>query len=364
MPHFESREIDPGARGGGEGGLAPFLSAVLVLLLVAVLPASAWATVKGRCKDCHEMHSSSPSPELTRGGCLGCHAVDPAGDRNIVVIGQSPVPQILHHMEDGDLAAGNFYYVDERFTPDYGRGHNVAGISQQEDPPMDRPVGFIGSVVIPGGLGPDRWDHEQQLTCAGTYGCHGNRTIEDPYEAIYGAHHEDDSEIDGSTVGKSYRFLYGIKGAEHDAWEYQATFDNHNGYKGDEGHETMDTISYLCGECHAVFHPNSLLGGVRSVGETVWHRHPTDISFGSIHSGYVGSEFQAYIVYNMEAPVAYIEPTGRESVVDENSVIMCLSCHRAHASPYQDMLRWDYTEMEAGRSRPGNGGCFACHTRK
>lgn len=363
MPYFKKREIAAG--NGTRGGEILFLLLSLVLFFLAFSAPSAQATVKGRCEDCHAMHAEEPSPALTVGGCLDCHGVDPDGTDNIVVIGQSRVPQVLHHLENGDLAAGNFYYVSDSYNPDYGKGHNVEGISVQEPPPMDVPPGFTGSVMIPGGLGPQRWLERKELTCAGTWGCHGNRTIEDPYAAIYGAHHEDDSVIDGSTVGKSYRFLFGIKGAEHKDWEYLATPFDHNGYKGDSNRKTMDTISYLCGECHAEFHPNAFLGGPAVGTMDFWHRHPTDVAFSEVHTGYVGSEYEAYIIYSLEAPVAYDEPTGKEGSVDEKSIIMCLSCHRAHASPYQDILRWDYTGMIAGDG-PGkvSGGCFTCHVKK
>jgi len=56
--------------------------------------------------------------------------------------------------------------------------------------------------------------------------------------------------------------------------------------------------------------------------------------------------------------------SGPES--DGRANVMCLTCHRAHASPYEDMLRWDYTAMIAGSADSGdyNTGCFACHTGK
>lgn len=335
------------------------------------------ARVKGKCKDCHSMHYSfegeemtlggltGPFPALTEGGCLGCHGQAPYGTENIITIGKARIPQVLHNMENGDLAAGNFYYVADGYNPDYAKGHNLKGISLQEDPPMDVPPAFMRSVMIPGGLGPADWPQQQQLTCAGTWGCHGDRTIEDPYKAIYGAHHTDDSEIDGSTVGKSYRFLYGIKGKEHIDWEYLATIINHNGYKGDMAHSSMDTISYLCGECHAKFHPHPNLGGIREGGEaynTIWYRHPADISFSAIHGNFAGSEYQGYVRYSLEAPVAYSRPTGGEEVVDMDSIVMCLSCHRAHASPYSDTLRWDYDKIFVGS--PSKTGCLTCHTRK
>ena len=352
-------------------GLIALLSIILAYGVVD-------ARVKGRCKDCHSMHYSyeggemtygdiaGPFPALTEGGCLGCHGQTPYGTENIITIGKARVPQVLHNMENGDLAAGNFYYVADGYNPVYSKGHNLKGISLQEDPPMDVPPAFMRSVIIPGGLGPADWPGQQQLTCAGTWGCHGDRTIEDPYKAIYGAHHTDDSVIDGSTAGRSYRFLYGITGKEHRDWEYLATINNHNGYKGDMTHSSMDTISYLCGECHAKFHPHSNLGGIREVGQaynSMWFRHPADIAFSAIHVNFAGSEYQGYVRYSLEAPVAYSRPTGGEEVVDMDSIVMCLSCHRAHASPYPDILRWDYNNMFVRNGLPG-AGCLTCHTSK
>ena len=348
-----------------------------MLFALCFFSSDANARVKGKCKDCHTMHYSyegegitygdrqGPFPILTKGGCLGCHAQNTNGVNSIITSGQAKIPQVLHHNENNDLAGGNFYYVADGYNPDYSKGHNVIGVSHQENTPMNIPPAFIKSVFIPGGLGPTDWPVQQQLTCAGTWGCHGNRTVEDPYESVYGAHHTDDSAIDGITVGKSYRFLYGIKGAEHKNWEYLATVNNHNGYKGDIAHNTMDTISYLCGECHAKFHPNQNLGGIKEVGyvyNSIWRRHPADIAFSSVHVGFKNSEYENYVRYSIEAPVAFGQPTGGEEVVDSTSIIMCLSCHRAHASQYPDILRWDYAKMDL---RNGTGkGCLACHTKK
>lgn len=349
-----------------------------IFAIYCLLPTDVNAKAKGRCKDCHSMHYSKegsevtyasrqgPFPSMTIGGCLGCHGQNPSGARNIIVQGRMRIPQIIHAMGNGDLAGGNYYYVADGYNPDYSKGHNVRGISLQKTPPMNIPPGFLESVTIPGGSGPSSWPSFRQLACAGTYGCHGNRTIEDEFGAMHGAHHEDDSAIDGSTVGKSYRFLFGIAGKEHKDWEYLAAADNHNGYKGDQTHDSMSTISYLCGECHGKFHPHPNLGGSSEVGHaynSLWRRHPSDISFAGVHGGYIGSEYQGYVQYNLESPVAYQNPAGNEATVDVDSIIMCLSCHRAHASPYPDILRWDYSKAEAGGGDTGKG-CLVCHTKK
>lgn len=334
------------------------LFVIVCFALFFISPQSPSARVKGKCKDCHSMHAGEPSPVLAKGGCIGCHGQKPEGDQNIIVIGKARIPQVLHHMPDGDLAGGNFYNVADGYMPIYGNGHNVAGISSHEPSYRSRPPGFIGSVVIPGGIGPSKWPYTKQLTCAGTWGCHGNRNIEDPFKSMAGAHHEDDAVIDGTTVGKSYRFLYGIVGREHKDWNYNATVEDHNGYKGDPQHVEMNTISYLCGECHSFFHPNRNLGGAYS---KVWDQHLSDADFSNVIGGYEGSEFQAFNVYNPDLPMAYKNPTGKEQVVDINSILMCLTCHKAHATTYNRIMRFDYKSVIAQGYK---SGCSICHTGK
>lgn len=349
------------------------LFALCSMLYALCFPAALEAGVKGKCKDCHDMHAEEPFPSLMKGGCLGCHGQDPEGGESIITRGKTRTPQVIHHMQGGDLAAGNFYYVADETNAndsDYLKGHNVAGISHLERPPMDKPPGFISSAMVNGGIGPADWTRKTQLDCAGAYGCHGNRAIIDPFEAISGAHHSNDSVLDGTTVGKSYRFLYGVKGAEHKDWEYKATLADHNGYKGNAAFENMGSISYFCGGCHGNYHPSGFLGGQKEVGSltTPWTRHPTDISFGNVHAGYIGSEYENYTVYSLDAPVAYEDPTGRETGVNRESIIMCMSCHRAHASNYPDSMRWDYGYRGEDPIMQDNGtsvkGCIICHTKK
>lgn len=362
---------------GGIFFFAVLTAVIACSLFFSVAPSE--ARVKGKCKDCHTMHNSyegkemtygnqtGPFPMLTKGGCIGCHGQNTSGAENIITLGKTRIPQIIHRLDKGDLAGGNYSYVADGYSPDYTKGHNVKGISMQEKPPMDRPPGFLAGVLIPEGSGPSYWTGQHQLDCSGTWGCHGNRKEEHPYKAVLGAHHTDDSALDGSSVGKSYRFLFGISGIEHKDWEYLASPDRHNGYKGDPGHDSMTTISYLCGECHARFHPNANLGGNEEVGHaynnSAWRKHPADIAFSTVRGGYAGSEYQGYVLYSLVAPVAYLEPKGTEKTVDADSIVMCLSCHRAHASPFSDTLRWG-SNSNASTTGDTGFGCTICHTRK
>jgi predicted CXXCH cytochrome family protein len=67
----------------------------------------------------------------------------------------------------------------------------------------------------------------------------------------------------------------------------------------------------------------------------------------------------------MTAPVARPNlsqlPANPNMVRPGTDVIMCLSCHRAHGSPYYKMMRWDYTSTNL---LDVLSGCIVCHTSK
>jgi predicted CXXCH cytochrome family protein len=81
-------------------------------------------------------------------------------------------------------------------------------------------------------------------------------------------------------------------------------------------------------------------------------------------------DYAAYTVYDNSAPVA--RPTVVSSAsasVDPGDMVMCLSCHVAHGSANDYLLRFDYTTMTAGNyatigDAQAAGGCLACHTEK
>jgi hypothetical protein len=344
------------------------------------------AKVTGNCNYCHTMHNSQngqpmaksyasgglvdnprPNEALLLNDCIGCHF-----NLGTTTIDSHGTPIVLNTSAPGSpLAGGNFYHVADGLGGTYNTGHNVKGISAQENSPMDIPPGFLSGVTLPnGGTGPGSWS--QQLTCAGTYGCHGNRTITDEIRAVFGGHHGNintNSSSPADAVYNSYRFLFGIKGAEDNDWEQTVGTNDHNGYQGDSLYGIDNTISYLCGECHGNFHANTNLGGTGNVGDsTPWLRHPTDFAFSGVRDGsYAGSEYSQYNtpntnIYNIVAPVAETNPTTNNSTVSSGSIVMCLSCHRAHASPfYFKMMRWDYKSSTLSEAL---SGCNICHTSK
>ncbi len=366
----------------------PCLLILFTLLITTVLSAQ----IDGPCSDCHTMHNSQdgsamnydgsvePNLQLLRTAtCIGCHA-QPAG-MNMV----NGIPQVMH-ADPIDLAAGNFAYVNgaKGSGASQTKGHNVVDILPQDTihnyPPggpfKNSPAGIVHPDTMP-----------EQFTCAGLYGCHGNAHIIDPLLSIRGAHHGNiGNKPFGTTVADSYRFLLGVNGLE--AGDLQnLDSSNHNEYIMDDHQLPGFPTQSSCGWCHGPenpWHGNS--GEVLEPGSgmsnlcmrchpamhswidrnSAWYRHPNNVPIPN------RGEYAAYTVYNVDALVSRrtlpdvaspIVTPGTDAWDRGQDHVFCLSCHKAHATDYPDILRWDYTTIVAGGGNGGEG-CFICHTTK
>ncbi len=356
----------------------PAVSGAFFIVLLAY-PGLCSAKVSGPCVNCHTMHNSQGGAPMAYtvsgtgtkdyGGrvnegllvtdCIGCHQ----GTNS-----SGPLPFVLDigvdnygatGTEGNTLAGGNFRWVSlgaER------TGHNVSGIAPQDT---------AHGITPPGGA-----PMAGQLTCAGTLGCHGSSLVATPTRAILGGHHGKDRTIgwqDGTTVAKSYRFLDGIKGLEDSDFEFQPTVSAHNKYYGVDRTSETDTasgaISSLCARCHGDFHKGSGKMAEGSFGAGVWLRHPIDFDMSRAASS---TEYTTYNngggtanPYSVISPVATASTSAEVNTTvyaaTDDAIVMCLSCHRAHGTPYNAILRWDYKQWP---QTGGYNGCAVCHTSK
>lgn len=345
-----------------------YLIAFLVLLGLCT-PAS--AKVKGQCANCHTMHNSQNNLPVTvdddsiysllLDDCIGCHTGINNGINTTPYVFDPAGPQYKDTGTEADsntLAGGNFYWVAEGNDR---AGHNIMGLAG-EDMKLLTPPGGDGSYT--GG----------QLRCAGSMGCHGLQGVDEQIVAMRKSHHFKDHNgwQNGSSLAGSYRFLSSIQGMEDPDYEYRPTDQEHNKYYGEDRTLETDnaegTISSQCARCHQYFHDGSgsLISPPSSFGSGVWIRHPTDFDMGNTDSG---SEYRSYggtgNLYVVAAPVATADKSTTLNTniykVPDDAIVMCLSCHRAHGTPYNGILRWDY------KSWPGSGGyngCAICHTSK
>jgi hypothetical protein len=388
----------------------------IIIFIFILIPSIIYAKVTGNCSSCHTMHNSQNNssmqliglnyPQYQQGigqgecqdchavtravllrlDCLGCHANNINGNNNIISTDGGNWPQIALNTSATPLAGGNYKYVfsDDTF------GHNVHGFGNiigTDSNLGNNPPGYNSSYDPSSG----KYQVGQlagQIMCAGQNGCHGNRDQLTPYLAVRGTHHADDSMLkfgsideskqgggtggaDFKTAGKSYRFLYNVHGGEDRSWEANVSSSVHNEYKGTndassrgqtETWSDVQTISDLCAECHGKYHAGGISGDSGIGNNSPWLRHPTDLILPTS----IGSEY-SYTSYSTIAPVAradnlngYANSSATVTPGSNNAVVMCLSCHRAHASPYFKIMRWDYKGWPAG----GTNGCAVCHSSK
>ena len=365
--------------------------------------------------------SVTPNPTLLKLDCIACHAQN-TGSKIVTMPGGSTIPQV-YHTDTTDLAAGNFKHIADGGER---KGHNVVDLVAA-DSTFTAPPGYRAdhSGVV--------FNFEvDKLTCAGNMGCHGIRGqqldegdvelgIDPSYRTgltalsgydgatagttayFRGAHHSsyDGLKTDGAnpnfyqnTLAHSYRFIRGLKGSgnEVDRWQ-NVDSDSHNEYAGDYASEINRNTNYAtatCARCHLgtssgssrLYTPNSTMtgfcitchGSFHSSGVTngssgAFLRHPSDYVIPD------RAEYSAYTTYDVSAlvarPVASFVTgfTPSATVNPGTDLVMCLSCHVAHASPYDGMLRFDYSAMTAGGyldndAAAAAGGCLACHTSK
>lgn len=347
----------------------------------------------GVCYDCHSMHNSqdgmpmrfdgiaSPLPMLLRGDCVTCHTGLASMTQNAAASVKKSVkanavkgisnwsfsPPVMSltpptytwgnssGINGGTLAGGSFYWV----ASNDALGHNVTAI------PGIMPDTRLGKTP-PGGAALT-----SPLQCAGVNGCHGDAEVSaNPLRSLAQGHHTNArGEVDGKTVGTSYRFLLGVRGVEDDDWEWTVSDTDHNLYVGevravDTTRPSAATISGNCAKCHGDFHNSA--SGRATAGEggdtgfvSPWVRHPNDYDMG------MTGDYAGYATYNSKVPVARTTGTlsmGSNAAVRGNQrIIMCLTCHRAHGSPYSAMLRWNYRAWPAAANQ---NGCQVCHTSK
>lgn len=334
-----------------EGKFMNFKPLVVMLVLTGVFSAGVtWARtdeMKKRCDTCHTMHNSQGGNlningigvqgALLGSTCYGCHTgvngavaglhtpyIFSTGKPNYGDPGFETGTEPLHDT----LAGGSFWWVGQGSANDL-KGHNVniPGVT----------VGFPA------------------LSCAGVNGCHGDLSRDNETAAMSQSHHAPTSQYkSGSTLASSYRFLNGIAGYEDQDYELTLTSSDHNQYKGNATNPTdTTTLDSFCVRCHS-----GVLHGP-------WNGHPSSYDLGGVaHASDYGTQGgNPAGTYNIEIPLGSTDVSAPKGTVTlgapvGDAIVVCISCHRAHGSPYDNNLRWDYKNVIPGSA---DDLCLVCH---
>jgi hypothetical protein len=280
-----------------------------------------------RCNGCHTMHNSQngvPVDTLHVNGnpwllinatpsdvCLSCHGTSTTRG----VFGTSPTTPLNQH------GGGDFVFLTEDNINDktgggpyppilgYAAGHNI-----------NAPSRGVGTDPVlthsPGGN-----FQSSMLGCSSCHAPHGNQ---------------------------NFRLLNGIGAVQDDVYVFTNPAPDAAGItlsstavESNTNHTAYHAgMSDWCANCHGNFH---------NVGATM--KHPNGVPIGgtiannyNLYNGtahYQGGNILTSYLHDVpfEDPATTVTGTGGPSAT---STVMCLSCHRPHASSAPDAGRWDF----------------------
>jgi hypothetical protein len=373
---------------------------VFALLSAAFLLRPVEARVGHDCADCHTMHNSQnadsvdgagPHRSLLASSCVGCHSS--TSSETIKTIGGNRVPVVYNTVEPAQpLAGGNFYWVAQGASYD-SFGHNVGGVTNPDSRLSTAPGGTDGHG---GGSGnPNTCSLQDKDGVLGAChaaipscrGCHVPRhhAVDKADQAHYalvtdGGYYRFLGQIADTVIGGGHQPTGFVKGGEDPNWEHDPDATHHNEYAGETAYQPGTTYRSIsqrgCG-CHTAFLRFSRgecltchdsMGGAPEYGRNGefvtsggrWVRHPNDTALPG-----AGTEYAGYTTYDPEVPICRPDIDGfsaaSSAVRPGTDLVSCLSCHRAHGSPYRAMLRWQY---QPGADIGPTGTCRTCHTAK
>lgn len=306
------------------------------------------------CDGCHSMHAGSGNgyfvsqgPSLTNGAdpsstCLNCH------DGNARYHVNSTDGSNTNEGGDFHWIQNNNYTYDVRGTPTAvdrnNFGHNIVASD----------YGLTADAVLtaaPGGTFP-----AADLGCTSCHDPHGEVSGATGPISVSGSYGDDPAALEAGSIAGNYRLL-GDSGYSLTTGGGTVNFSNDAPIaraSGSDGASVQygEGMSGWCANCHGGFY-FAATGPALAAG-----MHPTEVGSKAAYATYVASGSTSgdpLVGYDPLVPIERggvlagswdlpdPDPAGLDPAasVGTGGQVMCLTCHRAHASPFANALRWD-----------------------
>lgn len=375
-------------------GMFLLVLAALVAVGVATTAHSFHSGGVAECEGCHSMHSpAAGGVDLLVGrdpssACLTCH--QGANDTGPSSYHISTAPAALAAGAPLQRTpGGDFGWVkkswDEALDPDQRHGHNVVAVDFDyfaDDNNSTAPGGTFVSTQL--GCQSCHDPHGQGRRTTNTGGYQRGGTIGQAVNPIIasGSYNTSPNPAAGEAVGL-YRILRGVGDSSQGVTFAGAPIavapstynqsERTNQVRVAYGAAGSDTWGAWCGSCHTTMH-------TAGAGLT----HPVDVDLNgltAIYNAYVKSgDLTGTSATAFSSLVPFAEATGDYSALKTHASntgaflsgpstsdkVMCLSCHRAHASGMPEALRYSqsYEFMTFGGNYIGMDNPVMTSTRK
>jgi hypothetical protein len=294
----------------------------------------------GYCSGCHTMHEpgkvlcgSDPSSV-----CLNCHAT---------------TQKVMSH--DGSVYSpgGDFFWLTQSYlgvdyaSPDYTHGHNVVAAD----------YGLVSDPVR--AVAPGSGATAYQSAWLGCHSCH------DPHGRLAGSSVQSPITQSGSygnsPDGGNYRLLGGqgySGGLDAIGFNYSFASPIAKAYQSSQGEWPAETdtnhvdygsgMTEWCTNCHAGIdiqahnvsftHPS---GAGAPLGSAEIASYDTYVATGDL-SGLNATAFDRLVPFERGTTDSKLLDTASTTGPTMTAQVMCLTCHRAHATPFSNSGRWDF----------------------
>lgn len=368
------------------------------------------------CSDCHVSGSALKKRDITD-LCLSCHMdgrnTPQTADLPDLASGEWTAPIVMTatgvRPEGISMPAGDFYWSNldpkKGHNPAYTRGSGIPTSQAM----MADPV--LGSIPPGGTIAEPEW------SC---HSCHGSHSR---FDAENGAWRQLKRKINNKNITGDVS-LFGVESTTGNVPQDPAFEPLKSNSRGDfqgntyvssrkdgnplEGADLFqpesDTnknvyrggFSSFCSACHGNFHGGNNETGTYDNGRSrvggAWVKHPSNMRLGE--SSKYGEGAYTAAITNMQGtnpnPAGYdwkyplvkadydftvksVEVSAQSRSVSGDDRIMCLTCHKAHATPFRNMTRWevkahsfiangeiDFTGEASNGDNPAYG-CGKCH---
>lgn len=315
------------------------------------------------CDACHSMHNSADNlrtgsdvnaPKLMKGSdasstCLNCHAGDsvtiPEGETSPT--GGTGYHNSLTNIGNGVSQGGDFFWVSPAGAYDYPEWHGGPAIMSEPDNhghnviASDFGLAVDGTnVTAPGGIMPSN-----TLSCTSCHDPHGRvdggtkaGTAPISGSGSYAITDDNPLPTGGSILG-NFRLLgdAGYKLITSNApvaMSVNAGYGQPGGYGNATDYGTG--MSGWCLSCHTLYNA----GNMHSIGGTVPAPYNSYVATGD-YNGEAATSYDQMVPFQRGVG-ATLNPKSTVGS-DGNSQLGCITCHRAHASAFENATRWDTT---------------------
>ena len=313
------------------------LKAALVVLLGALVVFGLGGTVfafhdggVAECAGCHTMHNSVGGTAVAPGGasylliaatptevCLSCHS----GYGQMTADGS------------GWRAGGDYYWLTKTFSWE-SHGHTATSDGDRHGHNVVAPtLGINADVTLtmaPGGT--------YQSTDLGCNSCHDPHGEQGNVLLLYGA--ED-------TYPSSFAFTAGVPAMISAGRKNNVSNTRHSVYNRG--------MSDWCVNCHTGFDSGIQKHVVdTAINSDMRNAYNAYVSTDN-NTGNVNTAYWEIVPFELNKTLTAADNTASTTGMGSGAQVMCLSCHRAHASAFTSSGRWDFAVTEIAESHPAAG---------